>query len=119
MKVLTRYPEYQDEWPKAASPCGWYAQTTGLLFHACQKCIHNVLEITGVVKDLSLVEVLSKSCHFLNSRWLPTEESCLDKFHFKICGLTDICEECKIKLCLKFIQRDFNYLDQSYIIIKK
>ena len=62
--------------------------------------------------------IFSKSCHFVNSGWLSTEKNCPDKFHYKVGGLTDICEECELKLCLKFVQRDFNYLDKSYIITK-
>ena len=118
LKVLTGYPEYQDEWPKAASSCGSYSQVPGLLFHACRSCIENILEITGTANDLSLQEVFSKSCHFVNLWWLSTEKNCPDKFHYKVGSLTNICEECELKLCLKFIQRDFNYLDKSYIITK-
>ena len=62
LKVLTRYREYQDEWPKAASPWGWFSHVTGLLFHTCRSCIENMFEITGAANDLSLQEVLSKWC---------------------------------------------------------
>ena len=62
LKVLTRYREYQDEWPKAASPWGWFSQVTGLLFHTCRSCIENMFEITGAANDLSLQEVFSKRC---------------------------------------------------------
>ena len=81
--------------------------------------IKNMFEITGVANDLILQEVFSKLCHFVIQGGYQQKKNCPDKFHYKVVGLTDICDECELKLCLKFIQRDFNYLDKSYIITKK
>ena len=71
------------EWPEAGSACGWYSQTTSFFFHACRKLIENILEITRKVDNLILQEVFSKSCDFVNSSCLQTEN--------EVGCLADIC----------------------------
>ena len=77
---------------------------------------------------------MSSICFFVNSQWLFTlEENCLekihfDKIHFDMNGrvgikyegiLGNVCAQCQIKLRLKIIHREFDYLDKSYILTKK
>ena len=118
---------FGNEWPKTKSSSGWYTQAPGLLFHAYRECIYKLLEITAAVNDCSVREVLSKTFYFVNSQWNTLEENCLDKIHFELNRadkkyeniLGYVCYQCQTKLCLKIIHREFNYLDQSYILPKK
>ena len=92
---------------------GWYRQAPGLLFHACRPCILKVLEI------------LSRTCYFVNSQWITSEESCLDKIYFRVnskAGCKDlpgyVCSQCQTKLYLSIIHKEFNCLDKSYVLMK-
>ena len=71
---------------------------------------------------------MNLTCSLVNSQWLFTlalEENCLDGIGFGAArkkyegNLHNVCAECKSKLCLRIIHREFNYLDKSYILTKK
>ena len=57
--------------------------------------------------------------------YIGLHENCFDRIGFGIAGkkyegsLRNVFAECKSKLFLKIIHREFNYLDKSYILTKK
>ena len=106
---------------------GWYSQAPGLLFHACRSCILKLLEITAAVNYSSVLAILSRTCYFVNSQWITSEENCLDKIYFDLngrtgrrCGdLLGVCSQCQTMLCLSIIHKEFNCLDKYFILTKK
>ena len=99
----------------------WYSQTPDLLFHDCKPCITKLSGITAEANNSDVCEILSKTCYFVNSQWLMSEENCLDKFYFGLssnAGGRDLyaCNECKINLCLSVLYKEFNCLGKSYVL---
>ena len=84
----------EEDWPKNPltdlsfphfkSVPGWYSQAPGLLFHACRPCILRLLEISALANHTDVNEILSKTCHFVNSQWITSNENCLDKIYYSL-----------------------------------
>ena len=105
---------------------GWYCLALGLLFHACRPCILKLLEITAAVHHSSVREILSRTCHFVNSQWITSEENCLDRIYFRLNSkvggrdlLGYVCSKYQTKLCLSITHKEFNCLDKSYVLMEK
>ena len=80
-----------------------------------------MLEISAAANDADVNEILGRTCYFVNSQWITTEENCLDKIYFKLRSRgggrdLDACPRCKLNLCLSVIYREFNCLDMSYVV---
>ena len=80
-----------------------------------------MLEISAAANDADVNEILDRTCYFVNSQWVTTEENCLDKIYFNVGSRgggrdLDACPRCTINLCLSVIYREFNYLDKSYVV---
>ena len=119
------FPHFKEKSEQSAIK-GWYRQAPGLLFHACRPCILKVLEVTAAVNHSSVHEILSRTCYFINSQWITSEENCLDKIYFRVnskAGCKDLLgyvwSQCQTKLHLSIIQKEFNCLDKSYVLMKK
>ena len=111
-----------------SSPLSWHSQAPGCSFHACKTCIINVLQITAAYNAVNVRKILNFTCSFVILQWLFTlalHENCFDRIGFGIAekkykgSLRNVFGECKSKLCLKIIHREFNYLDKSSILTKK
>ena len=87
-----------------------------------------MLQSTAAYNAVNVRKNLNSTCSFVNSQWLFTlalQENCLDRISLDTAekkyegSLRNACAECKSKLCLKIIRREFNYLNKSYILTKK
>ena len=92
----------------------WYHFHDDRIFHACHKCIFNILLFTKFGRYDFAHHV---HCHTIN---FYQPKNCFQKFKmdFGCSGLKNFSHSCQFEFCLKIINNEFNCLDTNLVIKK-